>query len=205
MTDVEKIAADGIMAIIPLYIEMKGNSTKIITFNSEDYHIYKSVKSVISLFARYFMVDLNASRKYYGNVLGCVNIVPIPFNKDIILVPIKVRKPLSRNDGSLGYINLNYIKNIEQKENNVQIILDNEKIVKSIQSYSSVHKHIKDARLVKQIYNERDTSIVAENGGFYKEFNKPATKGDIAALKNELMDLKNRLYSAIAKNESHIE
>jgi len=194
MEDIEKLISNGIMAIIPLYIDMKGNSTRIKTRNSKEFNIYKSIRSVLILLSKYFMIDLNASRRYYGRVIGCKNVVPIPFDKDNIFVPLKVRKPLSKNDGSFGYFNLDSIKRVDKKENHVHIILENDSAVNIIQSYDSVHKHIKDAKLVKHVYYERSNPVVMEaSKDFYEEYNKPATKGDIAALRNELLDIKIKL------------
>lgn len=190
MENIEKLISNGIMAIIPLYIDMKGNSTKVKVCSSNDLYIYKSIRSVLTLLARYFMINLNASRRHYGRVIGCKNIVPIPFDKNNIFVPLKVRKPISKNDGSFGYFNLNRLKRIDKKENHVQIILENDSAVNIIQSYDSVSKHIKDAKLVKHAYYERSNQVVKEtNVDFYKEYNRPATKGDIAALRNEIIDM----------------
>jgi len=185
---------EGIIGLIPLYIDMKGNSTRVITKENSEVYIYKSIRTVLNIIARYFTLDLNASRKYYGGLIGYSNIVPIPFNRENIFVPIKVRSPISKNDGSFGYFNIANIKGVREKSEGIEIILDGDISVKSIQSMKSIERHIRDGEIVKKIYQDRGKLIVMEDrSDFYSEFNKPATKGDIAALRSELLDIKSKL------------
>lgn len=196
MKNIEELVANEIIAIIPLYIDMKGNSTKVITNKQDEVCIYKSIRAFISLLARYFMVDLNSSRKYYGEILGCTNIIPLPFNKDNIFVPLKVRKPVSKNDGSFGYFNIKFVNDIIKRSNKVYVSLENEMLIEILQGIDSAKKNIRNGNIVKQSYCERTGITVMEEQGFYGEFNKPATKGDIAALRNELMDIKIKLLKS---------
>jgi len=192
--NIEKLIMEGIIGLIPLYIDMKGNSTRVITKENSEVYIYKSIRTVLNIIARYFTLDLNASRKYYGGLIGYSNIVPIPFNRENIFVPIKVRSPISKNDGSFGYFNIANIKGVREKSEGIEIILDGDISVKSIQSMKSIERHIRDGEIVKKIYQDRGKLIVMEDrSDFYSEFNKPATKGDIAALRSELLDIKSKL------------
>src|SRR5690554_6273273 len=100
LKNIEELVSKEIIAVLPLYKE--GNSTKIITNKQNEEYIYKSIKTFITLLARYFMIDLSSSRQYYGKIIGSTNIVPLPFDKDNIFVPLKVRKAISKNDGSFG-------------------------------------------------------------------------------------------------------
>jgi len=192
--NIEKLIMEGIIGLIPLYIDMKGNSTRAITKENSEVYIYKSIRTVLNIIARYFTLDLNASRKYYGGLIGYSNIVPIPFNRENIFVPIKVRSPISKNDGSFGYFNIANIKGVREKSEGIEIILDGNIFVKSLQSMKSIERHIRDGEIVRKIYQDRGKLIVMEDrSDFYSEFNKPATKGDIAALRSELLDIKSKL------------
>jgi len=192
--NIEKLIMEGIIGLIPLYIDMKGNSTRVITKENSEVYIYKSIRTVLNIIARYFTLDLNASRKYYGGLIGYSNIVPIPFNRENIFVPIKVRSPISKNDGSFGYFNIANIKGVREKSEGIEIILDGNIFVKSLQSMKSIERHIRDGEIVRKIYQDRGKLIVMEDrSDFYSEFNKPATKGDIAALRSELLDIKSKL------------
>ncbi|MFA5525118.1 MAG: hypothetical protein WDA24_12230 [Tissierellales bacterium] len=196
MKTIEELVSNGIIAVIPLYINMEGNSTKVITKNQNEEHIYKSIKTFIALLAKYFMIDINSSRQYYGRIIGITNIVPLPFNKDNIFVPLKVRKPISKNDGSFGYFNICCIKEIIEKSNKVYISLEKEYCIEILQGIESAKRNIRNAHIVKQAYYKRNGVTVMEEQGFYGELSKPATKGDIAALRNELLDIKINLLKS---------
>lgn len=196
MKNIEELISNEIMAIIPLYIDMKGNSTKIITKKEKETYIYKSIKTVIALLAKYFMVDLASSRQYYGKVIGCTNIVPIAFNKDNVFVPLKVRKTLGKNDGSFGYFNTRFVNEIYKKSDKVYISLREDILVEILQGIDSANKNLRNANIVKQSYCERTGITVMENHGFLGEYSKPATKGDILALRSEIMDIKFKLLKS---------
>ncbi|WP_352418275.1 hypothetical protein [Proteiniborus sp.] len=196
MKNIEEVISSEIIAILPLYIDMKGNSTKIITKEENEIYIYKSIRTFLSLLAKYFMIDLNSSRQYYGKIIGCTNIVPLPFNKDNVFAPLKVRKPISKNDGSFGYFNIRFIQDITKKNNKVYVSLEKELSIEILQGIESARKSLRNANIVKQSYCERTGVTAMESQGFYGEFNKPATKGDIAALRNELMDIKIKLLKS---------
>lgn len=196
MNNIEEIVNDNIIALIPVYVDMKGNSTKIITRKSPDIYIYKTLRTVLKIFAKYFTIDLNASRKYYGELINTTNVVPIPFNNDNILIPTKFRKPIAKNDGSFGYINLNYVENIEERKDGIYILFKGGKEIKSIQNYKVVKKHINDGKLVKKIYSDKQGNIdVQAYDNFYAEYQKPATRGDIVMLKKEILLIRKTILS----------
>lgn len=196
MKNIEELVSSEIIAILPLYVDMKGNSTKVITKKQNEIYIYKSIRAFITLLAKYFMIDLNSSRQYYGKVIGCTNIVPLPFNKDNVFVPLKVRKPISKNDGSFGYFNIRFLNDVVKKSSKVYVSLENELSIEILQGVDSAKRNIRNANIVKQSYYERTGVTAMEDQGFYGEFNKPATKGDIAALRNELLDIKIKLLNS---------
>lgn len=196
MKSIEELVSNEIIAVLPLYIDMEGNSTKVITKKQNEEYIYKSIKTFIALLAKYFMIDINSSRQYYGKIIGSTNIVPLPFNKDNIFVPLKVRKPISKNDGSFGYFNIRFIKEIIEKNNKVYISLEMENCIEILQGIESARRNLRNAYIVRQAYYKRNGVTVMEEQGFYGELNKPATKGDIAALRNELMDIKINLLKS---------
>ncbi|WP_120168777.1 hypothetical protein [Thermohalobacter berrensis] len=195
MDKIEKLLDEGIMAIVPVYINMKGNVTKIITREKNEFQTNRSIKTFLRILASFYGVDLRVSRKYYGKLIGAKNIVPFYFDRDNILVPVKVRKPISKNDGAFGYINLKYIREVKEKKKTVNIILEGNISIKCLQSYRTVIKHIRDAKILKRVCSYNEPLVMEERANFYKEYNKPATKGDIAVLRNEILDIKNTLKS----------
>lgn len=100
--DIGKNIEEGLMAFIPIYLDMKGNGTVFISKAGGEIVVDRTVRTVINLIAKYFRVDLKASREYYGNIVGSNNLIPLPFDRENIFIPSKVRKPMFKNDGSLG-------------------------------------------------------------------------------------------------------
>ncbi len=202
MNKIEKIVKDEVMAILPLYIDEKGNSTKIITKRKSNIYIYKRLKTVLKMFARYFILDLKACRKMCGKYINMSNIVPIPFTDDDIFVPIKSRKPISRNDGSFGYFNIKYYDTIKRENDKIYIVLDNNIKIESYQSYKTTVKHINNGKIIQRLYkHKRDPVVREESIRFFKAYNSPATKADIAVLKNSLDELKNIVDSLWEKKD----
>lgn len=189
MMKIEEIVKKNILAIIPVYLKDKGNCTNIIT-SENSLLIKKTINTVLKLLANYFFIDLNASKNYCKKVIGIVNNSPIVFNDENIFVPIKVRKPISRNDGAFGYFNIDCIK-IEEYKDDIYINLDNKYKIKANQKFKTVIKHVNDGKILKEVYSERKLKINLSKN--YMEFDKPATKADILILRNELLDIKSRL------------
>ena len=118
------------------------------------------------------------------------NLVPISFNRDNIFVPIKVRKPLFKNDGSFVYVNIKYIKKVSKLKNKTIIYLSNNHTIECLNSIETVNKHIKNGYVVEKLWKEKQSSTFVSEYNFYKEYNLPATKGDIALLREEILKIK---------------
>lgn len=188
--DLEKIILEELMAFIPIYMALKGNCTQLYTKQGGIYHVERSINTVLNLLCQYYLMDLKATRKYYGDLLSMKNLVPIPFTEEDVFIPTKVRKPLCRNDGATGFINIKYIKKVVESQGEVFIeFVDGQKI-SSLSSLNTVNKHIKNGHIVKRFYREKQNNLVLKEYDFYDEYNKPATKGDIALLRQEILKLK---------------
>lgn len=178
------------MAFLPVYIRMKGNCTSLYTAKGEVYHMEKNVRTVLNQLSQIFLVDLKASRKYYGELLSMTNLVPIAFNQDNIFVPLKVRKPLCRNDGSIGYVNIKFIEKVKESNGKAIIHLKDKTTINSLNTATTANRHIKNGYIVKRLYKERHGTSLVQECDFYSEYNKPATKGDIALVMQEIMKIK---------------
>lgn len=182
-----------LIAFLPVYIDMKGNCTSLHTARGGVYNVEKSIRTVLNQLSEYFLVDLKASRKYYGELLFVTNLVPIPFNEDNVFIPLKVRKPLCKNDGSIGYVNIDYIEKLSVSNGKTIVHFKNKTTIDSLNSIETVNKHIKNGHIVKKLYIERYSSNFCREYDFYTEYNKPATKGDIAFIMHEIMEIKENI------------
>ena len=182
----EKIVSEELMAFLPVYIELKGNCTSIHTMVGGNYYVEKSLKTFLNQLAEYYIVDLKAVRKYYGELLFVKNLVPIPLNQENVFIPLKIRKPICKNDGSTGYINIKYIEKATEFKGKTIIHLKNKTTIDTLNTIDTVNKHIKNGYMVKRLYNERNNSNRINEYDFFTEYNKPATKGDIALILSQI-------------------
>jgi len=189
MKNLEKMQINKIIAILPVYLDIQGNSTKIILEGSEDILIYSRVNRVMKNIAGYYSLDLRKVRDEYGKLIESKNMVPIPLTKRDIFIPIKLRKPISKNDGSVGYFNLKYIDDVIEKGKEVYIKTLKSK-TKVMNTKTTVIKHINEGKLVKNLYIEKMNEMICEEGASYS---LPATKEDIALIIKEIVDIKRRL------------
>lgn len=185
--DIGKNIEEGLMAFIPVYLDMRGNGTVFISRAGGEVVVDRTVRTVINLIAKYFRVDLKASREYYGNIVGSNNLIPLPFDGENIFIPSKVRKPMFKNDGSLGYFNIEYIERIDEEDEFGVIILCDGHRIKTLNTKATIEKHVREGELIKKICFE------SEKEYFYDELDKPATKWDIAMLRSEILSIKESL------------
>lgn len=171
-----------VVGFIPIYIDGYGNGTRVILEEGERLY-YKSAKSFLNKMCKYYFLDINEAKRYYGNILGIKNLIPIPFDKKIF-IPIKFRVPIYKHDGAMGYLYLDFIEKIEAIEDGTRISLIDERSFKSIAREDTVRKHYKNGYIVKRF----------SNIDLYDElYNYPATKRDIEMLIREVNSIKDRI------------
>lgn len=158
------------MAIIPSYIDQKGDCTILYAKDIEPLVIEKGIRTVFKNIGKHLMIDLREIKKRYSHLVLSSNLVPIPLSKEDIFIPVKTRKPLVKDDGAFGYINIKYIKEINKdKETGLAIItLANNTIIQCLCSLTTVNKYIKSGNIVSRCY--QDTCLnVAESETVYND------------------------------------
>lgn len=179
----EDILKDGLVAFLPKYIDLKGNCTIIYGRDARKLVVEKSIKTVIRLIAKYYMLDLNEAKKRYKPLISSSNLIPIALSKSDVFVPIKTRKPMYKNDGAFGYVNIKYIKEVKDKKDSTHIYLTNGITIKALCSLPTVEKHLRNGHIVSRCYEDR--YMAAEDQEKYRVL-IPATKADISLILNEM-------------------
>jgi len=141
-------------AMLPIYVDGTGNCTEVISAD-KSYIQTVSIETCIKNLADYYNISLYHNRVNYGDELGITNKVPIVINEDLIYIYINVRKPLLDHDAAFGYIDVNSIEEIFEKDKNAAIKMKSGKEIQTRQSVRSVKKMILNARLAKEIYKEK--------------------------------------------------
>lgn len=186
-----------IWGFIPEYLRNIGETTRVIVYKGDDHLIPITLKSFKRNMCKYYSIDYESSRKKFGKLIGTVNCVPLPINTDKVFLQLKVRKPKFKGDAAMGYIDLYSIKDFKTDKNTkeTEIILKDGRSVKVLYKASTIHKHIKNARLIIDSYRKerRYTEYPETLETLYASLDKPATKADIAILTREIATLKNSL------------
>ena len=107
--------------------------------------------------ARLYGVDLVAARRYYGSCINKKQGIPIPFTANLLLIPVKVREyPLGKNDGTLGYMNFQEIKEVgDAEDGKCRIIFHSNQELSVLVKSGTMKEYMKNARLVEIIYLNR--------------------------------------------------
>ena len=179
-----------IAALVPCYHESMGNATEIIYLDGDSAVIPRTVKTVLRNIAAEFTVDLDASRKKYGEMLGCRRAVPVPLSAGMIMFPLKMRKAVSKNDSSRGYINFAAVKEVREAGRACSmVILENDRQLKCLHSIKNLNQHLRNCHfLYQKLQGSRGTG---ESAAQYLDC--PATKADIAMLLKEIRELRENL------------
>lgn len=189
----ENIISKGIMAIMPTYESGKGNCTTIYT-EKENIHIDATVRTVIKNLCAYYHVDMDASNKYFGELLSIKKGVPLPLSRDDVFIQLKVRKPIIKYDGTRGYFNLDSIEKVEKLNDNSVVLLKNGVEIKCIYSKNTVIKHIKKGKVARMIYENKYSSFNANDiMERYAALETPVTKADLAKMFFITLEVINRI------------
>lgn len=156
-------------AFYPEYQPGQGDLTQLITIDGRQLTVKRSVRAVLGGLTRSFAIDLYRVRQLYGQLLGQRNSVPIPLTANLVLVPLKVRKPRLPKDGTIGYLSYHQYAGVE--DFNVdgyrsKVILKNGYELPCLICRATVQKQISKARLVYDEYMRRhgNNAEIAGNG-----------------------------------------
>ena len=144
-----KINYDEIIALIPKYEENIGNCTELLKEDSRSYITDKPVNTCLKNMADHYCINLKANRKVYGKMLGIKNKVPIVLSDKHVLIFFKARKPIFKNDGANGYVDINYIKEIHEEKDKVYIELIDGRKIEAKQDVESITKNYNYGKIVK--------------------------------------------------------
>ena len=187
----EEIITKEIMAIIPIYIEDKGNCTIIYT-KKGNVQVYTTIRTVIKKLCAHYRLDVKASNRHFGGLISIKNAIPLPLTRDNIFIQVKVRKPIGKDDGSMGYFNMDAIKKIKGLKGDASILLKNGYEIQCLCSHGTIKKHIKHGELIKSLYGE-GLPKVNEAMEYYIAQDTPATKSDIARIFMMIQDIVNKI------------
>lgn len=176
----EKILQGQIEALVPIYTGTGANAS-IVRRVEGDLLLDKSIKSVLRDICRYYHYDLASSNKKYGEILAMKKMPPIPFREDLILIAVKTRLPIGKDDGAFSYVNIDQVERVEGKiiyfkdGNSLKILAEDRTVEKNIRLAELLKSQLRKssimAREVEAIYDislgerldiKRDLSLIYE-------------------------------------------
>ena len=101
-----------IAALEPCYILDQGNLVRVHKRDGSTFLNHRSMKAVIRNICACYNADLRTLAANYGHYLHCKQDVPIPLSPALVLVRLKMRRPMYENDGATGYVNLRDVTGI---------------------------------------------------------------------------------------------
>ncbi|MGZ4031712.1 MAG: hypothetical protein ACXVP5_09125 [Tumebacillaceae bacterium] len=143
--------------LLPVYVEGGGDMTKVVLRAGTSWLDPRPVPAVLRQIARYFGVDLTAVRERYGDILGRKLHVPIPLAPQLVLMPLKMRTPRIQKDGTTGYIATDVVQRVipDVESTRCKLEVEGNGRVECLQSSEFAKQQLRNARIVKQFYQER--------------------------------------------------
>lgn len=188
----EEWIKNDLLAIIPTYDGESGNCTYIETNNGRT-KINKTIKTVIRYICGYYQLDLKESNKYYRKLPPIKVNLPIPITPELVYIQLKLREPIGKDDGAMGYVKLKAIDKIVKREGDVYIRLNNKVELQTFCSFETVDKQIHYGQLVRELVGKKESLMVRESLHYYNQQDGPAMKSDIARLYMKIDDILNKI------------
>lgn len=144
-----------ILCLLPFYDTDGGNSTQMLLEEGKKLMIQRRTKTVVKALARIFAVDITAMKERCGPYLGRKSSTPLPLRPDFILLPVKMRVPLAKDEGAWGYIVLQKILSCEKlAEGQSQVIFRDGTKIKCLQKVGSIRLMMAQAQLLRSQLNQ---------------------------------------------------
>lgn len=146
-----------INCLVPIYDEHGGNVTEVHLDDGRVLIDQRKTCSVVNSLAKVFAVSVGGARKKYSKLVNRKLSVPIPLHQDLVLVPVKMRKPIAREDGAWGYVVLSKITCYDsqpEQDDQVEIFFDNQLSIPIILQTKSFQLILESARIIHREYKE---------------------------------------------------
>lgn len=181
----DELIGEKIIAIIPIYLADRGNSTLIYTRKSKEV-INKTIKTVFKNLCNHYHLDIRQCNNYYKKFILNKNSIPTPFSREDIFIQLKVRNPIGKDDGAKGYFRMDSILEFEENQGFSLIRMENKTELKCLCSLNAIKKQMKNGEIIKKMYKEKEKK---GDSDFKKDRNRPVLYGDFKELDKKVEQL----------------
>lgn len=140
-----EILREPVAVIRPVYTD-SGDGCEIMTDTGEIFNDRRSIKSVRRALARVHALDLPAQGAIVADLLGRRGVLPFYLDDSRVYIPFKMRKPVTPNDYSYGYVRLDQIKGVELIQGIPFINWGNEGCLEIASSLASARQNLEMGR-----------------------------------------------------------
>ncbi len=133
-----------------------GSCTQVMLVQREAVLDPRSTKSVLAAFARVFYKNVTDLRRVSSILLNGHHELPLLLHRNVILVPLKIRENVCKDEGTTGYIvldKLKYIENFDMKPYRTRLVFKDGSYTYSVYLPSTVQKRIARAELLNKKYH----------------------------------------------------
>ncbi len=135
-----------IAAILPEYTGA-GDRTLLFLTDGTEVPLNLKVATVIRRLANRQTIDLCSLKSKTAKITNCTLWHPLVLAPDLVLVPIKIRKPKISGDVTSGYINFHHIVTVQKLSNTTCIRLIGNHDIHSLWKITTIQEHIQRAHL----------------------------------------------------------
>lgn len=167
---------DCLAALVPFYTQQGGNATLILTDSGGVFEDQRSVKWNLRRLARLFSVDIEVSRRNQREYFHYTQGLPLPLSPGLVLVPLKTRKAVGKNDGCHSYVNPSAVLGLAEGDGGEArsvIVLPGEQRLPCHYTMKTVRKRLRDGIISLEKYGAimlGSPSIVHVSSGDYELF-----------------------------------
>lgn len=153
-----------IAAIIPEYTE-SGDQTILFLTDGTKIPINLKVATVVRRLANRQTIDLCSLKNKTAKITKCALWHPLVLAPDLVLVPVKIRKPKISGDVTGGYFNFHHMITVQEAANSTCIKLIGNHDIYALWKIATVYEHIQRAHFTLLATNKQN--FVLENFAKY--------------------------------------
>ncbi len=153
--NISSVFCKKIEAVLPIYDQHGANICHTISSSGEKEVVSMDTRQFIKAWLRTFKLTLHGQLMWAELTNHYRNLNPILINKNLVLLPVKVREPIGSKDGCYGYVNLANIKSFDQDS----ILLHSGVRIPYLSSYNTLNKKVRQAKFLRYVHMEEISNL----------------------------------------------
>ncbi|HWJ02813.1 MAG TPA: hypothetical protein VNU93_03980 [Verrucomicrobiae bacterium] len=152
---------EDLAAIEPVYHRDCGDACYLHLGNAQTGLDARGIRAVKQGLARAKALNYTYLRRLCGEELGRELSVPIPLAANLVLVPVKMRVPLTGNDSAYGLVNLGKVKKVASVHGGGSlVVLESGASLQVLSNRATVLAHLAEGALIRNHFIHKVWGIV---------------------------------------------